>query len=94
MLEGSALDRNDGFIHFSTADQLAETARRHFCGQEDLVVLTVQAERLGAALIWEPSRDGHLFPHLYGVLNLSDVQEVMEAPRGMGGSPGMDARRG
>jgi uncharacterized protein (DUF952 family) len=67
-LEGSAADRRDGFIHFSTADQLGETARRHFSGQEDLVVLAVPAEALGGDLKWEASRGGALFPHLYASL--------------------------
>jgi len=65
---GSAVDLADGFIHFSTAAQAAETARRHFSGQADLMLVAVDAERLGAALRWEPSRGGSLFPHLYGSL--------------------------
>jgi phosphohistidine phosphatase len=74
--EGSAADRADGFIHFSTADQVAETARRHFAGQADLVVLTVHAEALGPSLRWEPSRGGALFPHLYGPLSVAAVVSV------------------
>ena len=61
---GSAVDHADGFIHFSTAAQAPETARRHFAGQSDLVVLAIEADDLGAALVWEPSRGGDLFPHL------------------------------
>ncbi len=56
----------DGFIHFSTAAQAGETARRYFAGQADLVVLEVEGDDLGDALKWEPSRGGDLFPHLYG----------------------------
>jgi uncharacterized protein (DUF952 family) len=65
---GSDVDVQDGFIHFSTAAQIAETAARHFTGQTDLVVVAVDGDVLGPALKWEPSRDGDLFPHLYGVL--------------------------
>jgi uncharacterized protein (DUF952 family) len=66
--EGSTHDRADGFIHFSTAGQAAETARRHFRGQDDLMMLMVEADGLGSALKWETSRGGALFPHLYGAL--------------------------
>jgi uncharacterized protein (DUF952 family) len=78
--EGSAADLADGFIHFSTAAQLDETARRHFGGQTDLVVLTVQADTLGGALKWEPARGGDLFPHLYGRLDCALVIEAREGP--------------
>lgn len=71
--DGSATDVADGFIHFSTADQLAETARRHFAGQAGLVVLEVEADALGPALRWEPSRGGAPFPHLYGPLEVTHV---------------------
>jgi uncharacterized protein (DUF952 family) len=74
--EGSRVDVADGFIHFSAADQLAETARRHFAGQADLVVLTVDGQALGPALRWEPSRGGVLFPHLYAPLDCAQVIEV------------------
>jgi len=84
---GSAVDRADGFIHFSTAAQAQETARRHFAGLADLVVLEVEAEDLGEALRWEPSRGGDLFPHLYGPLMASDVRGVTEAPLGPDGVP-------
>jgi len=88
--EGSPVDRSDGFIHFSTAAQAPETARRHFAGQLDLVVLAVEAEALGAALRWEPSRGGELFPHLYGPLAAALVREVLDAPPGEDGAPVMD----
>lgn len=65
---GSAVDLADGYIHMSTAAQLPETARRHFAGRSDLVLVTVQLDRLGPGLKWEPSRGGELFPHLYGPL--------------------------
>lgn len=71
--EGSAVDRRDGYIHMSTEDQLAETAHRHYAGQGDLMLLTVDLDALGAALVWEPSRGGALFPHLYAPLPASAV---------------------
>ena len=65
---GSGLDRTDGFIHLSSEGQVAETLRLHFAGQADLVVVGFESEALGAALKWEPSRGGALFPHVYGPL--------------------------
>jgi uncharacterized protein (DUF952 family) len=65
---GSAADLASGYIHFSTAAQAAETAAKHFAGITDLVLVAVEAEDLGSALKWEPSRGGALFPHLYGAL--------------------------
>jgi uncharacterized protein (DUF952 family) len=73
---GSAADLADGYIHFSAATQLAETAARHFAGMSDLVLVVVEAEGLGGALKWEPSRGGALFPHLYGALPLRAVRWV------------------
>ena len=73
---GSADDARDGFIHFSTAAQLAETARKHFFGQRALFLVEVDADALGNALRWEPSRNNELFPHLYGALDLGTVQAV------------------
>ena len=70
---GSQVDRSDGFIHFSTAAQAAETAARHFAGRADLVLVAVDAAALGDALRHEPSRGGALFPHLYGELPLDAV---------------------
>jgi len=66
--EGSAVDLADGFIHFSSASQAAETARKYFAGQPDLLLVGFEAEALGDALKWEPSRGGDLFPHLYATL--------------------------
>ena len=85
--DGSAVDRQDGFIHFSTAAQAQETARRHFAGQEDLVVLAVEADDLGHALRWEVSRGGDRFPHLYAPLETALVRAVTEAPLGADGAP-------
>ena len=77
---GSAVDHRDGFIHFSTAAQAAETAAKHFAGQRDLVLLTVDAALLGDRLKWEPSRGGALFPHLYGELALTAVRAGVPLP--------------
>ena len=73
---GSAVDARDGFIHFSTAAQVRETAARHFAHQPDLLLVAVDAAALGEALRWEPSRGGALFPHLYGPLPLHTVRWV------------------
>lgn len=72
-LVGTSDDLRDGFIHFSAAHQLKETLAKHFAGQEDLVLLTVDADVLGPWLKWEKSRGGDLFPHLYGPLDLEAV---------------------
>ncbi|HTK33704.1 MAG TPA: DUF952 domain-containing protein [Caulobacteraceae bacterium] len=73
---GSADDRRDGFIHLSGADQTAETARKYFTGRDDLVLAVFEAESLGPGLVWEPSRGGALFPHLYGPLPITQAVEV------------------
>lgn len=72
--EGSAVDRADGYIHMSTAEQLAETARRHYAGQTRLLLVEVELEGLGQALRWEASRGGALFPHLYAPLPLATAR--------------------
>lgn len=82
---GSSQDRADGFIHFSTADQIVESAARHRAGQDGLVLLTVEAGALGDALKWEESRGGVLFPHLYGALPVPAVTRVDELPLGPDG---------
>jgi uncharacterized protein (DUF952 family) len=84
---GSSQDRADGFIHFSTAAQLPESARRHRAGQAGLVLLAVDPHVLAEALRWEPSRHGALFPHLYGTLPLSAVVSVCDIPLGADGVP-------
>ncbi|MDO9460198.1 MAG: DUF952 domain-containing protein [Alphaproteobacteria bacterium] len=81
-LDGAPVDIADGFIHFSTARQVRETAARHFSGEMDLILLAVAPDKLGAALRWEPSRGGDLFPHLYGPLPLNRVAEVYKLPLG------------
>lgn len=82
---GSAVDHRDGFIHFSTAAQAADTAAKHFAGQTDLVLVCVDADVLGAALKWEPSRGGALFPHLYGPLPTRLAMWVKPLPVGSDG---------
>lgn len=79
---GSAVDVKDGFIHFSTAAQAAETAAKHFAGQADLVLVRIEADALGDALKWEPSRGGAMFPHLYGTLPTRLATWVKPLPLG------------
>jgi len=83
--DGAPVDTADGFIHFSTADQLRETAARHFDGEAGLLLVAVEADALGDALRWEPSRGGALFPHLYGPLDLSAVRRIEPLPLKPGG---------
>ncbi len=71
--QGAPIDVSDGYVHFSTASQAAETAAKHFAGQEGLWLLALEAETLGEALKWEISRGEQLFPHLYAPLRMSDV---------------------
>ena len=85
--EGAGIDIADGYIHFSDAAQVGETARRYFSGQPGLVVLEVEADDLGSALRWESARDGELFPHLYGSLPCAKVVAVHAAPVGPDGAP-------
>ena len=77
---GSADDARDGFIHFSSAEQVAATRAKHFAGRRNLVLVAVRADELGDALKWEPSRGGALFPHLYGFLPLDAVEAVEALP--------------
>ena len=76
--KGSADDLRDGYIHFSTAAQVAETARKHYFGQTGLFLVAVDADALGDALRWEPSRNEELFPHLYGELDLGAVTAILD----------------
>jgi uncharacterized protein (DUF952 family) len=82
--DGSADDRRDGFIHFSTAEQVAESAWRHRRGQEDLLLIVVPEEATGPWR-WESARNGDLFPHLYGALPAKAVVAVHELPLGKDG---------
>jgi uncharacterized protein (DUF952 family) len=85
VFEGAEVDRADGYIHFSTALQAAETAAKWFAGRGDLVLAAIDADALGAALRWEPSRGGALFPHLYAPLPLSAIQWARLLPLGEDG---------
>lgn len=76
--KGSADDLRDGFIHFSTAAQVAETARKHYFGQTGLFLIAVDADALGDALRWERSRNDELFPHLYGELDIGAVTAILD----------------
>lgn len=71
--DGAPVDLADGYIHFSTAAQATETAAKHFAGAEGLWLLAFEADQMGDALRWEPSRGGALFPHLYRRLTLSEM---------------------
>ncbi|MBM1219967.1 DUF952 domain-containing protein [Ponticoccus sp. SC2-23] len=70
---GAPIDIADGYVHFSTASQVAETARRYFADVEGVVLVAVEADALGPDLVWEPSRGGDLFPHLYREMRMTDV---------------------
>jgi len=85
VFRGAPVDIADGYIHFSTATQAAETAAKHFAGQADLMLLHVDADALGPALKWEPSRGGALFPHLYAELDLNHVSRADALPLGPDG---------
>jgi uncharacterized protein (DUF952 family) len=85
VFRGAAIDLQDGFIHFSTAAQALETARRHFAGAEGLLLVAVDTASLGEALRFEPSRGGDLFPHLYANLPLDAVLWEKPLPRGENG---------
>jgi uncharacterized protein (DUF952 family) len=84
---GSQVDMIDGFIHFSTAGQAQETAAKHFAGQDGLVIVGFDAADLGDGLRWEPSRNGALFPHLYGVLDPALALEVRPLSLDAAGAP-------
>ena len=74
------MDLADGYVHFSTADQAAETAAKHFAGEDGLMLLGVETDRLGDDLKWEKSRGDQLFPHLYRALKLDDVAWAQPLP--------------
>ncbi len=82
---GAPVDIADGFIHFSTAAQVGETASKHFAGMSDLLLIAIDTQALGAALVFETSRGGQLFPHLYSHLSLDAVRLVVPLPLGTDG---------
>lgn len=86
IFKGAAIDLSDGFIHFSTAAQARETAACHFAGQTDLLLVAVDGETLGEKLVYEPSRGGDLFPHLYAALPMSAVLWEEPLPLGSDGA--------
>jgi uncharacterized protein (DUF952 family) len=78
--EGSGVDLQDGFIHLSAGHQVRETAQKHFAGQADLLLVSVQDDELGDKLKWEISRGGAMFPHVYGTLPFSAMSEAVDLP--------------
>lgn len=86
VFDGAPIDHADGYIHFSTAEQAQETAAKHFRGQDDLLLIAIDADQLGEKLVYEPSRGGQLFPHLYAPLPLSAVRWVKPLPMNEDGS--------
>jgi len=84
--DGSSQDKADGFIHFSGGDTVVESVAKHRAGQTGLVLLTVDPDKLGAALKWEPSRGDMLFPHLYGKLPVAAVISARDLPLGADGA--------
>ncbi|HEX2256678.1 MAG TPA: DUF952 domain-containing protein [Afifellaceae bacterium] len=87
LFPGSPADEADGYIHLSTAEQVGDTAAKHFRGQDDLVLVAVDAEALGEALRWEPARGGALFPHLYGPLPVAATLWAKPLETGPEGGP-------
>jgi uncharacterized protein (DUF952 family) len=83
--DGAPVDLADGYIHFSTAGQVRETAAKHFSGQRDLLLVAVDGGSLGDKLKWEVSRGGALFPHLYAPLDPSASLWVRPLPLGADG---------
>lgn len=91
--DGSDDDRRDGFIHLSNSTQLDGTARKHFAGQAELILVAFSSRDLGAALRWEPSRGGALFPHLYGALDPASALWTRALPLDADGVPQVAAAR-
>jgi uncharacterized protein (DUF952 family) len=77
---GSALDLRDGFIHLSTAEQVQDTARLHFAGQENLVLVALTEDSVAEHLKWEISRGGQMFPHVYSSLNVTNIEWIKPLP--------------
>jgi uncharacterized protein (DUF952 family) len=82
---GTAFDRQDGFIHFSSAAEVRASAAKHRAGRDDVVLVAVDPARLGTALKWEAARGGVLFPHLYGPLDTAAVLWAVPLPLGPDG---------
>ena len=90
--EGAPIDRTDGYIHLSTAAQLSGTVERHFSGRTDLTIAAVDLAALGSAVRWEPSRDGQLFPHLYGALDAQVIIATRALERDANGAVRLPSR--
>lgn len=75
---GSQLDKSDGFIHLSTLGQVAQTFALYFQGVSDLIIVEIDADFFGENIKWEKSRNGELFPHLYGILEMEAVRKIHE----------------
>lgn len=86
VFHGASIDLTDGFIHLSTAEQSKETAARYFAGQEGLLLVAIDGDAFGDRLVFEPSRGGALFPHLYAPLPLSAVLWAKPLPLGPDGA--------
>jgi uncharacterized protein (DUF952 family) len=86
VFKGAPVDLADGFIHFSSAEQVRETAAKHFAGQNDLLIVAFDDTGFGGTLKWEPSRGGALFPHLYSDLNPASAVWVKDLPLGDDGA--------
>lgn len=87
VFRGSPDDMRDGFIHLSAPHQVRETAAKHFKGVEDLLLVAFDPAAFGEALVWEPSRGGALFPHLYGDLPTASALWEKALPLDGGGIP-------
>lgn len=88
--EGAPVDLADGFIHFSTAEQTRETAAKHFAGRDGLVLVALDAEAMGDKLVWEPSRGGQMFPHLYRSFLINEALWARHLPMRDDGSHDFD----
>lgn len=86
VFRGSAVDLRDGYIHFSTAAQVGETAAKYFAGAADLVLAAFDDAALGPGLKYEPARGGALFPHLYGPLDPNAALSAKPLPLGADGA--------
>ena len=86
MFEGADVDRRDGYIHLSTQEQVVETVALHFAGMTDLLLIAIDPDQLSETLRWEPSRGGHLFPHVYGSIPMTAVVGVNPLPLGEDGA--------
>jgi uncharacterized protein (DUF952 family) len=86
--KGAPIDLADGFIHLSTASQLTVTVDRHFCGRDNLTIAAIDLEALGDSVRWEPSRDGQLFPHVYGPLDPAVIIALASLERAADGTVG------